>query len=85
MLVDFTALWCGHCRKLEPVLDELAQSFTGKVKFAKVNVDNSPKTASRHAIRGVPALFFYKNGKVVDQAVGALPKGELERRLKALA
>jgi len=55
------------------------------VKFTKVNVDNSPQTASRHNIRGVPALYFYKNGSVVDQAVGALPKNEIERRLRALA
>ncbi len=55
------------------------------MKFAKIDVDNAPQTASRHNIRGVPALYFYKNGSVVDQAVGALPKSELERRLKALA
>lgn len=84
VLVDFTALWCGHCRRLEPVLDELAQAYAGKVKIARVDVDNAPHTASRHGIRGVPALFFYKRGAIVDKAVGALPKSEIERRLNGI-
>jgi thioredoxin 1 len=56
----------------------------GQVKFTKINVDNSPRTASQHGVRGVPAMFFYRNGAVVDQAVGALPKSEIERRIRAL-
>jgi thioredoxin 1 len=69
---------------LEPVLDELANQNAGRIKFAKVNVDESPKTASEHGIRGVPALYFYNRGKIVDQAVGALPKAEIERRLNTI-
>ncbi len=69
---------------MAPVLDELATQFAGKVKFARVNVDESPRTANEHAIRGVPAIYFYNRGAVADKAVGALPKGEIERRLNAL-
>ncbi len=60
-------------------------SYTGKVKFTKVNVDESPRTASQHGIRGVPALYFYRNGSIVDKVVGALPKNEIERRLNSIA
>jgi thioredoxin 1 len=69
---------------MAPVLDELASQYAGRVKFAKVNVDESPRTAGNHGVRGVPAFSFYLNGNIVDQAVGAIPKGEIERRLQAL-
>ena len=85
VLVDFTAPWGGHCRGLEPVLDELANEYAGKIKFVKVNVDESPRTASNHGIRGVPAFYFYNGGRIVDQAVGALPKSEIERHLNSMA
>jgi thioredoxin 1 len=70
---------------MAPVLDELAAKFAGKVKFGRVNVDESPRTANQHSIRGVPAICFYNRGVIVDKAVGALPRGELERRLNSLA
>jgi thioredoxin-like negative regulator of GroEL len=69
---------------LAPVLDELAMQYTGKVKFVEINVDNNRSTASTYGIRGVPALFFFKSGKVVDSVAGALPKVEIERKLQAL-
>ncbi|MBA4419183.1 MAG: hypothetical protein C0392_14940 [Syntrophus sp. (in: bacteria)] len=65
-------------------MDELASQYAGKVKFTRVNVDASPQTASQHGIRGVPAIYFYNRGDIFDKAVGALPKGEIERRLQAL-
>jgi thioredoxin 1 len=70
---------------MAPVLDELAAKYAGKVKFGRVNVDESPRTAGQHSIRGVPAIYFYNRGVVVDKAIGALPKAEIERRLNSLA
>ena len=69
---------------MAPVLDELARQYAGKVKFTKTNVDNNPSTASKYDIRGVPALFFFKNGKLVEQVPGAVPKAEIERRLRSI-
>jgi thioredoxin-like negative regulator of GroEL len=69
---------------LAPVLDELARQYAGKVKFAEINVDSNPSTASKYGIRGVPALLFYKNGKLLDQVPGAIPKAEIERRLRSI-
>jgi thioredoxin 2 len=69
---------------LAPVLDELARDYAERVKVAEINVDRNNATASRFSIKGVPALFFYKNGKLVDQVSGALPKVELERRLRTI-
>jgi len=82
VLVEFTAPWWGYCRTQAPVLDELASRYAGKIKFASVDVDTSPETASRHNIRGVPAIYFYNRGNIIDKAVGALSKGEIERRIQ---
>lgn len=82
VLVEFTAPWWGYCRAQAPVLDELASRYTGKIKFVRVNVDVSPQTASRHNIRGVPAIIFYNRGNIIDKAVGALSKNEIERRIQ---
>ena len=69
---------------MAPVLDELARQYAGKVKFVEINVDNNRSTASTYGIRGVPALFFFKGGRVVDSVAGALPKTEIERKLQTL-
>lgn len=83
VLVDFWASWCGACRMVTPVLDQLAQEFTGRVKIAKLNVDENPITSSRYGIRSIPSLLFFKNGSLVNTVTGALSKEELKRRVQA--
>jgi thioredoxin 1 len=80
--VDFWASWCGPCKMLGPIFEELSGEYSGKVKFAKVNVDENPKIPANYGVRGVPTLIMFKGGKVVDQVVGALPKSQLENILK---
>jgi len=81
-LVDFWASWCGPCRMIAPILEELSSQYSGKVKFAKVNVDENPKTPANFGVRGIPTLIMFKGGKAVDQVVGAVPKSQLENILK---
>jgi thioredoxin 1 len=78
VLVDFWATWCGPCKALGPKLEELSGSYTGKVKFVKVDVDQNPETASRFGISGIPTLILFKNGQMVDQLVGNQPKEVIE-------
>jgi len=73
-LVDFWAPWCGPCKHLAPVIEELANEFSGKIKVVKVNTDDSQEVATRHNIRSIPTVALFKNGQVVETIVGALPK-----------
>ena len=82
IVVDFWAAWCGPCRMIGPVLDELAKEYAGKVKVTKVDVDANQKSAIRFNVRSIPLVLFFKNGKVVDTILGAHPKREYESKLK---
>jgi len=85
VLVDFWATWCAPCKAIAPTIDALAESFNGKVKIGKVNVDDNPNIPGQFGVRGIPTLILFKDGKVVDQLVGAIPKNQLEELInKAL-
>jgi thioredoxin 1 len=82
VVVDFWAEWCGPCRMIGPALEELSEEFAGKVKIAKVNVDENPDSPNRMGVRGIPALFVFKDGKVVSSRAGAAPKDALQRWIR---
>lgn len=82
VLVDFWATWCAPCRAIAPVVDELATQYKGKVKVAKVNIDDNQDTPQQYGIRSIPTLLVFKGGKVVDQIVGAVPRAKLEDALR---
>ena len=81
-VVDFWATWCAPCRIIAPVLDQLAAEYQGKVKVTKLDVDTNVRTASRFNVRSIPTILFFKNGKLVDQVVGAVPKPALEGKFR---
>jgi thioredoxin len=83
VLIDFWAPWCGPCKAIAPVLDELADEYAGKLKVVKINVDENPETPARYGVRGIPNLLIIKGGQVKDQIVGAVPKGHLVRAVDA--
>ena len=78
VLVDFWAEWCGPCKMIGPALEEIAAELKGKVKVAKVNIDDNPMTPSTYAVRGIPTLIMFKNGRPADTKVGAMPKSQLK-------
>ena len=84
VLVDCWAPWCGPCRMVAPVLDQLAAEYSGHVRIAKLNVDENPITASQYGIQSIPTMLIFNNGNQVNRLVGALPKEEIERHLAAI-
>ena len=82
VLVDFWATWCGPCRMITPILEELAKEYDKKFTIGKVNVEESPKTATRYGIMSVPTLVFFKKGKISEQLVGALSKAQIKRKIE---
>jgi thioredoxin 1 len=79
VLVDFTATWCGPCRQVAPLVDQVADEYEGKVKVTKLDIDNAPGIAQKYGIRGVPTLYVFKDGEVVAQQVGAVPKNVIQQ------
>ena len=79
VVVDFWAEWCGPCKQIAPALEELASEYEGEITIAKVNVDENPVSPSKFGVRGIPALFLFKNGEMVSSKVGASPKASLQR------
>jgi thioredoxin 1 len=83
VIVDFWAAWCGPCRMIGPIFEELSNDYAGRLKFGKVDVDACPATAGQYGIRSIPSLLVFKNGRVVDTIVGAMPKAALAQKIDA--
>ena len=84
VLLDFWATWCGPCRMIGPLIEQLAADYSGRLKVGKINVDEEADLASRHSVVSIPTLVVYKDGKIANQAVGALPKQNIEALFKDL-
>ncbi len=83
IIVDFWATWCGPCRMLSPILDEVEEEMAGQISVVKVNVDDADEIAAQYRIMSIPTLLFFKNGQLVDKTVGAMPKAVLVEKIKA--
>jgi thioredoxin 1 len=81
-MVDFWAVWCGPCRIVAPIVEQLADEYAGKVTVGKLDVDNNQRTATQFNVRSIPTILFFKEGKVVDQVIGAVPRAALESKIK---
>ena len=81
VLIDFLAPWCGPCKQIAPVVDELAKEYAGRLKIVKMNVDDNPQTPSKYGVRGIPNLILFKGGQVRDQIIGAVPKAQLVKAI----
>lgn len=84
VMVDFWAEWCGPCRMIHPIIDELGKEYEGKAKMTKLDVDSNPQTASKYGVRNIPTVLFIKGGEVVDKQVGAVPKKVFQKKLDAI-
>lgn len=82
VLVDFWATWCGPCKMIAPIIEELSVEYQGKIKIAKINVEESPRVATQYGIMSIPTLVFFKKGKVMEQITGALNKAELKKKIE---
>ena len=84
VVIDFWAEWCGPCRMVSPIVEELAEEFSGKVEIGKLNVDDNTETPNEYGIRNIPTILFFKDGKLVDKQIGATPKASLKAKVEAL-
>jgi thioredoxin 1 len=84
VLVDFWAVWCGPCRMIAPIVEELAKEYSGKVKVGKLDVDNNQQAAIKYGVRSIPTLLIFEGGQVVDTIIGAIPKSQIIQRLKTV-
>ena len=84
VLVDFYADWCGPCKMMSPVIDQISNEYAGRIKVGKINVDESPNTASQYRVMSIPTMLFIKNGEVVDQVIGAVPKKQLVDKVEKM-